>query len=360
MPSSHRLIASGNLATSRRTIMGVLGQCALLGIDEQQQLTLFTNAGLPQRAMQQLDFPISLTQELQILNALVNGLGAEVSPAITLFTVKEQLGIESLGVLGMAMRHANSAIEALQVCLTYPQLSGGHSQLLVRRQGGELQFTFRMTRPRLRDVTRQDIDRLVQYCVVLDLLSSLRNIDGIVESAVAPLYIHLPFPQPPDWPPPGAVFPCPVHFAMDEARLTYAATLESIATPHANPLLYKSYAAIAENMSRMLAEELTLTERVSRWLWAYTPPPRRGEVANLLCMSERNLTRQLGAENTSFSQLLAQVQEERARNFLSNNRLSVAEISERLGYADPAAFSRAFRQWTGVPPGQWRINARGE
>ena len=91
-----------------------------------------------------------------------------------------------------------------------------------------------------------------------------------------------------------------------------------------------------------------------RWLWAYTPPPGRGEVAELLATSERNLTRQLAAEGTSYSELLARVQSERAKNLLRNRALSVSEIGYRLGYAEPAAFSRAFTRWTGQSPLKWR------
>lgn len=49
-----------------------------------------------------------------------------------------------------------------------------------------------------------------------------------------------------------------------------------------------------------LAGEVMLQEMVLRWLRAYTPPLNRGEVAEQLAMSERNLTRQLSAAGTSF------------------------------------------------------------
>jgi AraC-like DNA-binding protein len=124
--------------------------------------------------------------------------------------------------------------------------------------------------------------------------------------------------------------------------------------PDANPLLFRSYISIAQKQSQMLAEEFSLAERVTRWLWAYTPPPKRGEIASLLAISERNLTRQLGREGTSYSHLLARVQEERAKNFLRDPAYTISQISYRLGYAEPPVFSRAFRTWTGQSPAQWR------
>ena len=76
-------------------------------------------------------------------------------------------------------------------------------------------------------------------------------------------------------------------------------------------------------------------------------------------MSERNLTRRLAREGTSYSGLLARVQSERARNFLRNRELSVSEIGYRLGYSEPAAFTRAFTGWTGQSPLKWRQSLPG-
>jgi AraC-like DNA-binding protein len=348
------IIASGNLATSRRIIMGVLGQCALFGIDENSVRGIVTAVGLPARALEELDFPISLGQELEICNALVRTLAAERSPAVNVCNASGQMKIEMLGVLGVAMRHASNAVEALETCMTYPQLTGGHSRFLVRRQSGRLLLSFTMDRPTVRGASEHEIDKLVQYCLVLDLVMTMKNIESILQANHHPVCINLPFQQPHDWSELTVELPCRVNFAQPEACLAYAGETESLALPNANPLLYRFYVATAREQSRMLAEELSVAERVSRWLWAYTPPPTRSEIASLLAMSERNLTRQLGREGTSYSRLLAQVQEERAKNFLRAPVYSIAEISHRLGYAEPAVFSRAFSGWTGLSPRAWR------
>ena len=138
--------------------------------------------------------------------------------------------------------------------------------------------------------------------------------------------------------------------------LAYAASLERQSLPRANPLLYRNYTAIADKLALMQAEDISVAERVTRWLWACSPPLQRGEIARQLHISERTLTRQLQEEGTSYKALLSQVQLERAQNFLANRELSIAQISERLGYAEPAAFSRAFSKWTGTPPLRWRAN----
>lgn len=354
MPIETTVIAGGNLATNRRTIAGVLGQFHLLQISGNRALQIFTNAGLPQQALQEPDFPISLAQELGICSAMVRRRDDERSLPRLLFEERKRIGIENLGVLGMAMRHANTALEALKVCLSFPQLTWGHSRMILHQRGDNTVFTFTMDRPGVADLSTAQIDQLMEYCLLLDLISSVRNIEDILKHAEAPLCITLPFAEPQDWTQLKAGLPCPVIFSADDASVVYAKTLQERTLPRANPPVYRSFLSIAKKMSLMLAEDISLTEQVSRWLWAYTPPLRRPEIAQQLALSERSLTRHLRAEGTSYARLLGKVQRERAENLLRNDTLAIADIAYRLGYTEPAAFTRAFTNWTGMSPLAWR------
>ena len=43
-----------------------------------------------------------------------------------------------------------------------------------------------------------------------------------------------------------------------------------------------------------------------------------------------------------------------AEDLLASTRLSVAQVSRRVGYDSAEAFSRAFKRAHGTPPGEWR------
>lgn len=88
------------------------------------------------------------------------------------------------------------------------------------------------------------------------------------------------------------------------------------------------------------------------------PPMRSGDIARRLGMSERSLARGLMAEGTSYRALLQQVQGERARNLLRSPSATAASVAYRMGYSDPAAFSRAFASWTGETPGAWKATRK--
>jgi AraC-like DNA-binding protein len=70
--------------------------------------------------------------------------------------------------------------------------------------------------------------------------------------------------------------------------------------------------------------------------------------------SARTFQRQLEEEGTSFSDLLAEVRQSETLRRLKERNVTIAAIATDLGYSDQASFTRAFRRWTGTPPGQFR------
>ncbi|WP_405110301.1 helix-turn-helix domain-containing protein [Paenibacillus sp. FSL K6-1217] len=77
-------------------------------------------------------------------------------------------------------------------------------------------------------------------------------------------------------------------------------------------------------------------------------------VAKELAMSERTLQRRLTGENSTFKQLLAEVRQEQAREYLADPSLDLKEVAFLIGYEDQNSFFRAFRHWEGDTPSQWR------
>ena len=77
---------------------------------------------------------------------------------------------------------------------------------------------------------------------------------------------------------------------------------------------------------------------------------RIDEVARALGLSRQTLYRRLKAEGATFEGLLDRVRRRLALRLLREQGLSVKETAYRLGFSDPAAFSRAFKRWTGSSP----------
>lgn len=86
--------------------------------------------------------------------------------------------------------------------------------------------------------------------------------------------------------------------------------------------------------------------------------PSLPDLARMLNISPRSLTRFLQAEGTSLRQLGTDIRIERARRLLAGSDEAVSQIGYRLGYGSPVSFFTAFRNGTGVSPSQFRHQAR--
>jgi AraC-like DNA-binding protein len=71
-------------------------------------------------------------------------------------------------------------------------------------------------------------------------------------------------------------------------------------------------------------------------------------------MSSRSLRRHLHAEGASFDDLVGGAQTIRAKQLLEDPRCSIQEAAFALGFSTPAAFTRAFKRWTGATPTAYR------
>ena len=77
-------------------------------------------------------------------------------------------------------------------------------------------------------------------------------------------------------------------------------------------------------------------------------------VASQMGLSRQTLFRRLKAEGVTFEGLLDDLRRRLSEHYLSGRRVSVNETAYLVGFSDPAAFSRAFKRWTGMSPREWR------
>jgi len=77
-------------------------------------------------------------------------------------------------------------------------------------------------------------------------------------------------------------------------------------------------------------------------------------VAQKLNMSTRSLQRKLHTGKTTFRRLLDEVRQELAENYVQDSTINLMEIAFILGYSEYSSFSRAYKCWKGISPGEVR------
>lgn len=81
-------------------------------------------------------------------------------------------------------------------------------------------------------------------------------------------------------------------------------------------------------------------------------------IAADLGLSRQTLYRRLKAEGVTFAELLDALRHRLALDYLGGRRVTVNQTAYLTGFSDPAAFSRAFKRWTGDSPRAWRAVRR--
>ncbi|CAB3805335.1 HTH-type transcriptional regulator VirS [Paraburkholderia caffeinitolerans] len=126
----------------------------------------------------------------------------------------------------------------------------------------------------------------------------------------------------------------------------------------ASPLADASLARYAQELLDLQPRygEASLTDNVRRAIHLLLP---RGAgtiepVSERLGLSPRTLQRQLEQRGERFSSLVNEVRASLAARYLAQPRHSVSDISDRLGFSEPSAFSRWFSVEFGQPPSRWR------
>lgn len=103
----------------------------------------------------------------------------------------------------------------------------------------------------------------------------------------------------------------------------------------------------------------SFTHQVFQFLYAHTNLDYDFDlIAQSLNIHPRTLRRKLKIENTTYAEILQKFQLHRAENLLKHNHLDLNKIAEQLGYSELSAFSRAFKQWKGISPHQYRKSER--
>jgi AraC-like DNA-binding protein len=107
--------------------------------------------------------------------------------------------------------------------------------------------------------------------------------------------------------------------------------------------------ALVAAIERPSAFRATVEQAIEARLTA-GQPVRIDAIAAELGVSRQTLYRRLRDEQVTFEDLLDSLRHRLALHYLRDEHLSVKAASYRLGFSEPAAFSRAFKRWTGLSP----------
>ena len=290
-------------------------------------------------------------QQLQVPDARITAAQMETFSE----TAMRQLDDEALGWFSRRLPWGSYGM-LCRASLTSPNLGVAlkrwcrHHRLLVDDVLPTLQVTG--DRADLVIEERRPIDpRLREFC----LLTVLRYVHGyacwVVDSRIALRAATFPHPPPPHSDAYALMFPGPVSFDAPVAGISFDA--DYLALP-----LRRDEAALRTMLKRAIPltvlqyrRDRLVVQRVRELLPAH---PTAEALADALNISVRTLHRQLRSEGTSLQEQKDRVRRDLAIELLLRTTRSVKQIARAASFQNEKSFTRAFRQWTGDSPTEYR------
>jgi AraC-like DNA-binding protein len=152
----------------------------------------------------------------------------------------------------------------------------------------------------------------------------------------------------------SSLFHAPVRFDAPETTVAMPSESLPVPNPLADPRAFADAISELDAMERHFLQGAGIVDRVERALEERDDEPSLGDIAASLKVSPRTLERLLRNSQTSFRALLEERRRRHAERLLRDETLTIAEVAYRLGFADPANFTRACRRWFGISPSGYR------
>jgi len=264
--------------------------------------------------------------------------------------VGERAGPSSLGIAGFMLRTAPDVGTALRGLVRHLDLhdQGGVPTLIT--SGGVTLLGYVIYQPGVAAAEQiYDLSMTIACNIIRALCGASWN----------PTEVLLSRRPPRDSAPYRRFFRAPVRFGEDQSAVAFPTRWLDHRLPSADPLLHRHLER--EAGERHAYEDANLVGALRRLLRQCLSTQKCSitDVARQLDMHERTLNRRLRAEGTTFRRELEEIRYGVAQRFLTEGAAPLAEIATVLDYADASAFSRAFKRWSGITPGEWRArNAR--
>lgn len=153
-----------------------------------------------------------------------------------------------------------------------------------------------------------------------------------------------------------AVFDCPVLFTQRDNVIRISREVLSLPIRSANPRLLHSYQRKAQRIRQARYSQLTVASRVAQVIGRrlQSGVPDLKETSQALHMGVSTLKHKLAAEGTCYREVCDRVLQEKAELLLAKPGLRLKELAFHLGFSSQAAFTRAYKRWTGQSPQQRR------
>lgn len=199
-------------------------------------------------------------------------------------------------------------------------------------------------------------DEAVAYFAVT---SFVLFIDSFFQSALDGRHLvthaSLAMAQPPKFDSVKDQFGFSIAFNRDQSFIRLDPSLIDKPLSYADPQTTRLVTEFCEKQLIELNAEVSVVGAVTALIYKHiSSPPTVEQSASILGVSSRSLRRHLQNADTSYTALLNNVRHRLAAKLLVETEAPISSIAYEVGFDNPSHFGRAFKQWTGRSPSEFR------
>lgn len=260
----------------------------------------------------------------------------------------ESRSLESIGAVGLLLRHQRTARDGIDAIVEYQGLMAEAIAFGVDELG---ETTIIRTGVVAGLGGRQAIELLMGM--------TCRIVREIAGGRWHPERAHFVHPAPGDPSVHRRVFQCPLAFQSEFNGFTCSTASLHAPNPAAESVMARHARRYLDTLVSDPADG-SITGRARRSIHLLLPAGRATleQAGENLGVHPRALQRLLEKEGRAFATLLNDVRRELALRYLSSSAHNIAAIARMTGYASPSAFTRWFCAEFGMTPGAWRAEER--
>ena len=338
MPSIKTPIQSAQIPALHPVYLRLL--CDALRDRNLDVAALLAAAGLSEAQVGEAAPPIGFSQVMALLRMVGHQCGDPLLP----IDWGRRIRPNAHGFIGTAIFSSTDLRKGLQTAAALTSLRSTAMRLSLIEDGARARLEYEEVIP---------LYGLREFVLTAIAFMAIQVIRGLVGRNISRVCVEFPFPAP-IWADDRKKH-CPSEAIFGAPRLAFSMPIELLDRPIASADSRTHEAALRQSRIDMLGVRASMSAQVIAFLADHAVPyPSLDETAGHFCMSSRTLRRVLQGEGHSYQQVFDLVRMEAARHLLKSSELSVQQITERLGYADPSNFVRAFRRHHGHTPHQYR------
>ncbi len=269
------------------------------------------------------------------------------------FLIGQRSGLHTLGLVGLLVKYSPDVGTALHSLVRHFHLHLRGAAVTLTVDSGRAMLSYEIYQSKV-EATEQTGDG-----AVAGFFNAVRELCG---PGWTPVELRFAHSRPDDVEPFSRFFRAPLRFDAEQYGVVFAADWLRRPLPATDPELRRLLQQQIDALEARHGGDFPARVRSVLRTALLTDQASADQIAALFSMHSRTLNRRLHDHGTSFRELVDAGRFEIARQMLEDSSMNVSRIADLLRYADPSAFARAFRRWSGTTPAHWRVErgrARG-